>query len=232
MKQYQELSITIDDDSQSLIEKITQNLSCGWERDKKSEQSLFSTSKIHQFCFKLKSEHKDNCKLWMVERDKKFVVTNIVPIEKQELSITEYNVLINDFVNSCLASSSIKHSLTKDDVALSDISSGINYSLTKDDVALSDILSKDSSQKFYTFSRTANKATGNAHPHDQKKWFDFLYSMVTHKENIGTNEIIYFLCEDGWDKQMAFDLAMGMEHEYSSMEYASKFVQAVKGGGK
>jgi hypothetical protein len=199
MKQYQELHITIDNSSQSLINKITRNLSCGWKRDEKSEQSLASTSGMHPFCFKLESE----CELWMIERDKQLVVTNILPIEKQELSILEYNVLINDFVQKFE-------------------SSGIKCFLTKENIKLPDILSKDSSQKFDAFSHTANKSTGHAHPCDEERWFDFLYSMVTNGENIGTNEIVHFLCEDGWDEQTAFDLAMDMEYGYRTMEFASR----------
>ncbi len=37
--------------------------------------------------------------------------------------------------------------------------------------------------------------------------------MVKKGENIEADEIVYFLCEDGWDEQIVFELAM---------EFASK----------
>jgi hypothetical protein len=202
MKTYQELHITIGNTPSSTIEKISQNASSGWERDTESEQKLASISGGNQFCFTYKAPPQDACQLWIVEHDNRLVVTNIVPLEKSELSISDYNRLLNHFVNSCLLSTEIK------------------YSLSKENIDLSDILSEDSSQKFYAFSRAANKSTGHAHPLDEERWLEFIYSMVKHQEGIDPDELTYFLREDGWPKHTAFNLALDMEYGYRAIEFA------------
>ncbi len=81
---------------------------------------------------------------------------------------------------------------------------------------LEDLLSDESCRKFRKFSRTANKSTGRAHPSDEEKWLEFIYSILKNGEYLAIEDLRFFLQEDRWDEQTALELSLDYEYGYET----------------
>lgn len=202
IEKYQDLYIDFEKDALSVITQISDNLSENWSRNLKSEQTLNNIANIKQYCFSLNTPKQQYCNLWLIERDGQLTVSNIVPNENNQLTIQEYNRILNYFVTENIDNTPIK------------------YHITKNNLYIEDILGESIAKKFKKFSRTSNMSTGHSHPSDEKKWLDFLYSMISEEKYLSTDELIYFLTRDGWNEETAFDLALDMEYGITLMKYA------------
>lgn len=199
MKQFQDLYIDMNADVETMIEKITQNLSIDWSRNIDKEKNIGGRSK--QYCFDY-TGNGFNAGLWLIERDHQLTVTNIVPNKTRQLTIDEYNIILNTFVHDVV----VKMSL--------------GYGMTNADVTLHDLLSSESVKKLQSFSNCANKSTGHGHPSDKERWFAFILSMVKNDEYINANELQFFLEELGWDSSSAYELSLDLEYGYAAMKFA------------
>lgn len=84
-------------------------------------------------------------------------------------------------------------------------------------------------KKFEVFSKTANKITGHSHPNDENKWFEFIYSTLIHNEYLLPDYLQYFLIENGWEKQTAYELSLDYEYGYNAIKF-QPMRQAVHAG--
>ena len=88
-------------------------------------------------------------------------VGNIVPLEKNSLSIDEYNSVLKKF-NRDIIEPYKRHNHI------------INISeLTNDEFDPLTVISKVALQKLRAFCVAANKSTGSSHPCDQERWYEF-----------------------------------------------------------
>lgn len=135
----------------------------------------------------------------------KLKVINILDLNARSIDMDRYNELLREFGKI------IK-------------SMGFEVQISKDEITIAERLSPESARAFLAFSSLANKSTGHSHPCDEKRWFEFLYSMI--KNDIG-NELSYdeikaFLLEQGWIEDIACELARDMEYGLSAMKYAKR----------
>lgn len=181
------------------IDKITSTLPTEWHReaDRSVDLAVSISGKLYGFEFKSMGAH---AKLFTKEINGSLMVTNIVPLNKSELSPSEYNTILAKFVRE-------------------GVEGKFNYTLSSEDVHLSDIITSDSALKFRQFSENANKSTGRAHPLDEIRWLDFLFSVVSRTEYISSEELQQFLIEDGWDEQISYELALDFEYGIKIMQY-------------
>jgi len=198
MKVFQELKILDKGKFNDLVIKKN-NLSSEWKRNLEREKSFEKDTSDIAYCFDYLGEALNKAKLWVMEKGSYYTVTSIVPQEKNRLDEDEYNALLSEFITKNLK--------------------GFDCKISESDVTLIDLAGEALSKKFYSFSRLANKSTGRTHPCDEKRWFDFVLSCLKKNEYIIPEYISFFLIEDGWDEQSAFDLSLDYEYTYQVMKY-------------
>ena len=93
-------------------------------------------------------------------------VCNIVPLQKNQLTIDEYNQLLDLFYNDIAR----VYGETHDDIKVVGPSSGQFNPL--------DYISEEALKKLTLFCNAANKSTGSSHPCDEERWFDFICQTV------------------------------------------------------
>jgi hypothetical protein len=132
---------------------------------------------------------------------KELKVTNIVPRQVHQLTMYQYNQILeelNDWVLKLGAEGmSIKSTITADRL---DITTLLGFEATK---------------ALQIFSSSANKNTGSSHPLDRDRWFKFL--VLAHREStkIDTHTLYRWLTEEEqWPEDQADKLAI--EFEFSS----------------
>jgi hypothetical protein len=202
MKVFQELKIR---DKKKFISSIIEDnsLSSEWKRNLERENNFAKDRGDVAYCFDYIGDTLNKAELWIMEKDDFYTVTNIVPQKEGSLDKDEYNALLSEFI--------VKNLIEK----------GLSYEVSQSDVTLADLVGEEVSKKFYSFSRAANKSTGRSHPCDQKRWFDFVFSCLReYKYMIDPDHINFFLIEDGWDRQSAYDLSLDYENTYYAMKYA------------
>jgi hypothetical protein len=201
MKKFQDLKIKIVGNQEQTIEGIEKFLPDPWKRNINLEADLKARSGQEQYCFEGEAVNIGRAKLWTMPFGDELKVTNIVPLDKDQLTIDEYNCFLNIFIQGGLEGH-------------------FEYEVTKSDVELSDLVSAESVKKFEAFSGLANKSTGYSHPSDEARWFEFILSTALKDEPISHDELTFFLKEHGWDEQSAYDLSLDYSYGFRAMRHA------------
>lgn len=201
MKKFQELTIKTTATPDETAADIAAFLPDQWTRSPDREADLKLNVGGKFFCYEIKSSPAGPARLWASPSEKGFTVTNIVPMIKTELTKDEYNQILRLFIRDC-------------------VDGHFQYNVTESDVKLTDLISSDSYEKFHAFSASANKSTGHSHPLDDVRWLNFIYSMATRNESLDSDELEFFLMEDGWDEQSAQDLASDFSYGLRAMKHA------------
>lgn len=203
MIKFQELKVDLSKNSEEVvIEKILKNLdNITWKRNMSSENELSGSVTINQYCFDYFKNSSMVAKLWIVKIENKLSVSNIVPHQSSQLSILEYNEILNNFVNSVL------------------IKTGILYEVSKESPTAEDLLSKNSKESFFAFSNYANKSSGRYHPADEERWFKFIYATLKNKDELDSETVRNLLIDDGWDSETAYNLGKDYSYAYDAMKF-------------
>ncbi|MEC4091840.1 hypothetical protein [Pseudoalteromonas rubra] len=198
MKVLRDLHITTNKDGFDELADYLDTINPFWVRDRKREEEVQNESGFRMYCFNCYVDNAHFASLWLSDSDDKTLsVNNIVPVTQRELSATEYNAVLCEFVESVL------------DKANSDVT----YKLTAEDKSLEDWLTTEASNALRSFSNLANKSTGYTHPLDKQRWFLFIQSVFYSDSQIEPDMLEQFLEEDGWAKEDAQNLAT--DYEYS-----------------
>lgn len=129
-----------------------------------------------------------------------YSVTNIVPIDAAEIDHAGYNAILQDFADTLI------HPLAG--------SLGFTYELSGATQSIDDWLLPEAAAALRRFSKTANKATGTAHPSDRQRWFDFCILAHSQNSRLDTSQLVRWLVEvEGWVGSRANDLAL--EYEFA-----------------
>lgn len=125
-------------------------------------------------------------------------VTNIVPLERSELSHRAYNMILEDFAEQIARPASR--------------ATGFEVKLSVDAVQIEDMLSPAAAEALRRFSALANKSTGAAHPLDRQRWFDFIIQAHQDHSDLDADFLHRWLLEsDDWPQSRASDLAIEYE---------------------
>lgn len=154
-------------------------------------------------------------------------VGNIIPLEKNELTVDEYNAILLKFYN---------------DVIKPYKESGTDLSISQpsDDVfEPTSVISKEALKKLEVFCSAANKSTGSSHPSDQERWFDFVCQTVDDGRMFDYSNLCNFLQDENywgekpdsfigvmgkfaWDEEHASELALEYENLCEILTYYKK----------
>ncbi|GLQ99058.1 hypothetical protein [Dyella mobilis] len=130
-----------------------------------------------------------------------YYVSNIVPESVGQLSIAQYNTILQDFV-ACIATPASR-------------SGAFRVELTSAQRSLADWLDAGTAAALRRFSGAANKSTGAAHPLDQERWFQFLIRAHRSSARMSPGDLARWLREvDAWPEESAHELAV--EYEFAS----------------
>jgi len=117
-------------------------------------------------------------------------VGNIVPLEKNQLTIDEYNKLLDLFYTDIAK----VYEETHENIEVVGPSSGQFDPL--------DCISDEALKKLKIFCDNANKSTGSSHPCDEKYWFDFICQTVDDRRIFDYDTLSKFLQdEEYWGKK-------------------------------
>lgn len=135
--------------------------------------------------------------LFFDNKDHKYYVANIIPIDKDELSKEEYNSFLLFFYESIIRKIAIPGLRIQNPT--SDIFEKSNY------------LSKTSQKMLSTFS--LNKSTGSNHPLDRERWYEFIINVFESNEyqNINEGILTMILDEFGFKTKVIGDLVSEYE---------------------
>lgn len=188
MKRFKDLEIVGQDgELLAIIETISANLPSDWLRDTGAEERLAGISsegKEAGFAFSREAKNdQPPCGLFLARKSGRFYVSNIVPRESGELTIDQYNSILDEFADILL-----RHLGAVDAPKLN---------VTSDQATITDWVSPEAAGLLKRFSTLANQSTGSSHPLDFERWVAFLIQV--HKENspIEVDNLIRWLVEGG-----------------------------------
>lgn len=151
-------------------------------------------------------------------------VGNIIPIEKNELTVEEYNSVLLNFYESVIKPYKEKNH-------------GIEILEPSDDIFNPrEIISEHALQYLENFCNCANKSTGSSHPEDQKRWFKFVCQTVDDNMMFDSTTLANFLQDENywgkkeddfigvmgdfaWDEEQAWELASEYEELCAILKY-------------
>ena len=137
-----------------------------------------------------------------------YEVANIVPLELDELGVSGYNDVLNDFVDRIARP------------ALEECE--FNVKITKRRQFITDWISQEAAEALHRFSVLANKSTGSSHPSDRRRWFQFIMTVHKDQRKLDTDLLIRWLVEvEDWNAERAHKLAIEYEFGLALLnEYA------------
>lgn len=154
-------------------------------------------------------------------------VGNIVPLEKNQLSVEEYNDVLLLFYNDVI-------------VPFKESGTELMILQPSDDIFdPTSLISQTALKKLENFCSAANKSTGSSHPYDRERWFDFICQTVDDGKMFDSSTLGSFLQDksywgeksDGfigvvgdyaWDEEQAYELASEYENACDILCYYKK----------
>lgn len=207
MKVHQELSIgpLTGDQERSFVAWIEEHPTAGWVRDLAREEELNRESAKKFYCFACqRTADRAAAALFVTHADRRatswLYVSNIVPREVQQLSLDEYNHILNEFATRFARPAAD--------------SLGIRVELSSPEQSIEDWLSSETAKRLKAFSRGANKLTGSSHWADRERWYDFLIAIHRSRENPDVGLLQRWLIEEEkWPDDITSDLVS--EYEFA-----------------
>lgn len=139
-----------------------------------------------------------------------YEVANIVPLELDELGVSGYNNVLNDFVDR------IAQPASED--------CQFNVKITERRQFITDWISQEAADALHRFSVSANKSTGSSHPLDRKRWFQFIMTVHRDQRELDTDLLIRWLVEvEDWNTERAHKLAIEYEFGLALLNEYTEF---------
>jgi hypothetical protein len=207
---FQDLYLRTQSSVDSIRDQLLVHVKAPWRHDVEREQNVKN--------FTLKSEDVialirepfndiDEAGLILWQTDDGYRVSNIVPRTINELSITKYNAILQDFVARLAQPAATV--------------GGFVVDLTPSQQTLDDWLDAAPAALLRRFSTIAIKSmgTGTGHPKDRSLWFEFLIAAYQTSARLDSDCLARWLSEvDGWPSDAAHKLAIDYEFALGLLE--------------
>jgi len=203
LEMFKDLSIRGDPAQlDAFINDVSAHLAPGWSRHLEGEKNLREMAlsvEDHQYAFRRKAGNGlPAAGLFLIRRQDRLDVTNIVPQQARELSKAQYNAILDEFVdrNARPAAGRL----------------GLMIELTPDRRPITHWLSEEAARRLRSFSGAANKGTGSSHPMDFQRWAAFLIQVHREEAALDSGTLQRWLIEEeGWPEEKAIDLTIEFE---------------------
>lgn len=147
-------------------------------------------------------------------------VGNIVPLDKDQLTIDEYNRILDLFYEDIVIPYNRKHPEIEVYGPTSDMFDPLNY------------ITDSALKKLAQFCNGANKSTGSSHPCDEERWFEFICQTVDDNKVFDYDTLYKFLIdEDYWGRKNPDYLGVKGQYAWSeekAYELASEYEKSVR----
>lgn len=203
MKRFKNLDITGPDEQLlALIDAVSTSLPAGWRRDFEAEAAGADA----WFAFARDAEEGDpRTGLSLARECGRLHVSNIFPLEVGQLSMGQYNLVLDEFA-----------ALLRTHLPLG---SQLNMNVTSDEAAITDWVSADAAECLRRFSDAANKSTGSAHPLDFRRWAHFLIQVHRERPTLDSASLSRWLVEElEWPPERADELTKEFEFARDLLE--------------
>lgn len=154
-------------------------------------------------------------------------VTNIVPLEKDQLSIEEYNKILEKFYEDIIE----PYTVSNHEISI--------IGPSTDEFDPRTVITNEALSKLEAFCNGANKSTGSSHPCDQERWFDFICQTVDDEKMFDYETLANFLQDESywgkkepgfigvmgsfaWAEEQAYQLAAEYENACMLLRYYKK----------
>lgn len=200
---FQELVLEATSDGTSAIRSsLLMHIASNWQHDEAKEQDLMahgSQSGEDIMVFLRKPDEKaPSVGLVLWQEKNGYKVVNIVPQESGELSISQYNAVLQDFVKHIVEPAALDKKFCVE--------------VSKPWRAIQDWLGETPAAMLRKFSGAANKSSGASHPKDQERWQDFL--IAVHKSGHREDpELLrrWLIDIEHWPEEIASNLSASYE---------------------
>lgn len=202
MKTFRDLYLHLNGaDINSLVKRFAKKCHPPWYRSTDKENDV-ELPEMKHFCFERKGETSlPSAVLFLFPKDDdSWYVSNIMPSGISELSYDQYNTILEDFLKA-VVQPAIK-------------GTQITAEITSNEISIGSLAGKEVEDALVRFSDLANKSTGNSHPLDRKRWFDFLVLANDSTSELPTDLVIQELVELGWSEERAYEL--GLQYELAN----------------
>ncbi|MCY4587442.1 MAG: hypothetical protein OXB98_15500 [Bryobacterales bacterium] len=203
MKQFKDLYITGPvEQLDALVAAVSTNLPDDWHRDPEAEALMAEVDregKDASFAFSRDAKDGDpKTGLFLIRECGRLYVPNIVPHDDGELSMAQYNRILDEFADVLRAYVPSDSQLTMD--------------VSSEDVTITDWVSDEAAELLQRFSTIANKSTGSSHPRDFERWADFLIQVHRERSTLYSDSLKQWLVEElNWPPDRAGKLARQFE---------------------
>ena len=212
MEIFRELSIRgTPEQFHSAVEQIDRSSKNGWFHDRVQEKRLNALTLRTEptFCFSCtQTQERPAATIFLTKNESgQFYASNVVPMDKHQLSNGEYNGILLEFVEQFAG---LFESL------------GLKLELTNSTATLDRWLTRDAAEKLRTFSATANRGTGSAHPRDRERWHAFVVAASQDANSLDAYTLRRWLTEiEGWSPEDADQLAGEYEFGRELLSFAN-----------
>lgn len=159
-----------------------------------------------------------------IEKDNEIKVGNIIPLEKNQLNVEEYNSVLIKFYSDVIKP--YKENGTEIEI----------LKPSNDEFEPLTVISEEALRKLKAFCGSANKSTGSSHPCDKERWYEFICQTVEDRRIFDATTLANFLQDENywnkkskdnigaigdfaWSEEKAYELALEYESLCGILEY-------------
>ncbi len=151
-------------------------------------------------CFKTKRKTLFEATVWVLISNEALRVTNITSEKNTDLSISNYNKVLNAFY---------------DEFVSNYIDDTFNVNLSDENIDIADILDKKTLDKLKLWENTCNKNRPLDHFVDRTNWLNFIIEYYDNKDNLSPDELVKWLLEDcNWDTDVLRPIAQNLGEKF------------------
>jgi hypothetical protein len=208
---FRDLTVTGPDVPRA-FEKLRHNPPPSWKVDDRATEDLDDQS-IGEKHLVLQVEPKagrPSANVFVFFIGKELKVTNIVPRQVHQLTMYQYNHILEELNDWVLKLGAEGMSITP--------------TITADRLDVTTLLGLEATKALKAFSSSANKNTGSSHPMDRDRWFKFLVLAHRDSAKIDTQTLYRWLTEEEqWPEDQAdrlvieFEFASGLLNDYDRL---------------
>jgi len=196
----------------NLLDKLKDSSTNKWSFEKKLTKDYATNISLTEnkvACFKANSTKYFEATIWIVINETKLRVSNIVSRKVSYLGKDLYNTIITDFFN---------------DFVNKYIPDNLQVSLTSSDISIEEIANHETADKLKKWESLCNHSTGNTHPNDRERWFDFIKTAVDTDSELTVGDLEQWLTEERkWiideDDSLAERIVIDFEYGVDLLRY-------------
>lgn len=202
MKIYRELEVRCASETElaTLLEALDARVRRPWARDPLPEERSRGLG-VDFICYtRAAAPGMPAASLFLSREGCSAKVTNIVPLEVGELSVEQYNRLLEEFYISFVEP--LNHDRAQID-------------WTPGELSLDELLGPDVAGLLRSFSSAANKSTSASHPRDRERWNRFVIAAHEAGRDMDPDLLVSWLMQEGWPDSAAYELVVQFEQARS-----------------